>query len=114
MSVSSEPGAITVDLGKYMINRVNRLAKKCGQKFLGRRALERGPGSATFGHDIQRYAATRKNLERLRDVGLLKSDLTVTDVEPSYCGNILSLSMFVDWIEGGSILKSPRQFARFV
>ena len=105
MSASSEPGAIAVDLGKYVINRVSRLARKFGQKIFDRRVLERGPMSPTFARDVQRCAATRKGLERLKDVGVLKSDLVFEDVEPSYCGNILSLGMFIDWIEGGS--KSP-------
>jgi hypothetical protein len=113
MSVSSEPGAIAVDLGKYVINRLSRLARKFGQKIFGRRVLERGPTSATLNRDLPRYTATTKGLERLKDVGILRSDLVLRDIEPSYCGNVLSLGMFIDWVEGGSKPPSPREFARF-
>jgi len=112
MSVSSEPGAMALDLGKYVIDRVSRLARKFGQKIFGRRVLERGPTSPTLDRDLQRYPATRKGLERLQDVGILRSDLVLTDIEPTYCGNLLSLGMFVDWIEGGSKLTSHCEFAR--
>ena len=105
MSVSSEPRAIALDLGKYVIDRVSRLARKFDQKIFGRRHLERGPASPTFARDLQRYAATQRGFERLKDVGILRSDLVLADVEPSYCGNVLSLGMFLDWIEDGSTSK---------
>ena len=104
VSVSLEPGAMALDLGKYVIDRVSRLARKVSQKVVGRRVLERGPTSQTFDRNLQRYPATRKGMERLKDVGILRSDLVLQDIEPSYCGNVLSLGMFIDWMEGGSKL----------
>jgi hypothetical protein len=107
MSVSSKPRAIALDLGKYVINRVSRLDRKVGQKILGRRSAERGPTSPVFERNLQRYAATKKGFERLKDAGILKSDLALADLRPPYRGNVLSLGMFLEWIEGGSTLKVP-------
>jgi len=111
MSVSSDPGSSAADLGKYVINRISRLARKLGQKIIGRRVLQRGSTSPAFACELRRCAATRKGFERLKDVGILRSEFALTEVEPSYRGNVLSLGMFLDWIEGGSKLTTP-EFAR--
>jgi hypothetical protein len=113
MSVSSEPGAIAVDLAKYVINRVSRLDRKIGQTIFRRRGLERGPTNPAFEHDLQRYAATKRGFERLKDAGILRSDLALADVPPQYCGNVLSLGMFLDWVEGARKLTNPRESTRF-
>jgi len=113
ISVSSESAAIARDLHKYVINRVSRLERKFAQTILGRRCLERGPASPSFEHDLQRYAATKRGFERLKDAGILRSDLLLADLRPPYCGNVLSLGMFLDWIESARTLTNPRQFMRF-
>jgi hypothetical protein len=113
MSVSSEPGGIAVDLAKYVINRLSRLDRKIGQRIFRRRGLERGPTNAAFEHDLQRYAATKRGVERLKDAGILRSDLALSDVPPQYCGNVLSLGMFLDWIESARKPTDPCEFMRF-
>lgn len=113
MSVSSEPGAIAVDLAKYVINRVSRLDRKIGQRIFRRRGLERGPTNATFEHDLQRYAATKRGFEQLKDAGILRSDLALADVPPQYCGNVLSLGMFLDWVESARQLTNHHDLTRF-
>jgi hypothetical protein len=87
-----------VELGKYVINRVSRLARKFGQKIFSQWVLDKGP-APTFARDLQQYAATRKGQERLKKVGGLRSDLVLKDVEPSYCENVLSLGMLIGWIK---------------
>jgi hypothetical protein len=101
MSVSSEPGSIAVDLSKYVINRLSRVERKFGQKIFHRRGLERGPTGPSFENEVQRSATTKRGFERLKDAGILKPDLAFADIPPAYYGNVLSLGMFLDWIESG-------------
>lgn len=113
ISVSSERGAVAVDLGKYAVNRVSRLARKFGQKIFSQHVLERGPTNPTFARDLQQYAATRKGFERLKDAGILRPDLVFTDLRPPYCGNVLSLGMLLEWIEGVRTPTNPVELALF-
>ncbi len=113
MSVSSESAAIAKDLHKYVINRVSRLDRKFAQQILGRRCSERGPASPSFERGLQQYAATKRGFERLKDAGILRSDLVLADLRPPYCGNVLSLGMLLDWIEGVRRPTNPGERARF-
>jgi hypothetical protein len=113
ISVSSESAAIAMDLHKYVIDRASRLDRKFAQKILGRRCLERGPANPSFEHDLQRYAATKRGFERLKDAGVLRSDLVLADLQPPYCGNVLSLGMFLDWIESARKPTDSCEFMRF-
>jgi len=113
ISVSSESSAVARDLHKYVINLVSRLERKFSQTILGRRRLERGPAIPSFEQDLQRYAATKRGFERLKDAGILRSDLVLANLRPQYYGNVLSLGLFLDWIESSKKTTDPREFMRF-
>ena len=82
------------DLGKSVINRVSRLAKVRSEVL-----WPTGFGARSDRPDVRSRTPAicgghKEGLERLKDVGILRSDLVLADVEPSYCGNVLSLGMF--------------------
>jgi hypothetical protein len=49
---------------------------------------------------------------RSKAAGIVRADLNVAQIDSSYYGNILTLGMFIDWIEGGSKVTTPREVER--
>jgi len=101
MSVSSELRPVVLDLSKYVSDRLGRVVRKFGQKVFHRRVMEQGSASVKWIPELQRSPATSRAFETLKDAGILRSDLAISAVEPSYCGTILSLGLLADRINSG-------------
>ena len=99
MTVSSEPGAIAKDLYKYIGNKGYRLARKVAEKAFQKRYSTNIPTSPTVYANLRQSGVARRALDRLKERGIIASDLNVEHTKDAYLCRVVCVSMLLDWID---------------
>lgn len=100
ISASSHVENIAADLSKYAIDKLRRLTRKVGQTIFRRSYLrDESPNHPELFTCVRNLAASRGALERLKDYQIVSGTTTLKDIEDGYLGNILALSMLLEWVQ---------------
>jgi hypothetical protein len=99
ISVSAKGAAICGDLVRYASDKFSRLSNKIAQ-----RAFNRGHRQGNFdGRDIaasvREISLDRRTLDRLKDAGIVDSNLRFDQINTDYLGRMLSLDMLFESLE---------------
>jgi hypothetical protein len=98
----------SIDLFRYVFNKVKRLGKKAGERFLGRTYFQEDVNDPMFGTRLRELPLAREAIARLKDYRILEGSVEL-DAVPRYLGPMLTVSMLIEQLEqGGSFQEADR------
>lgn len=110
MSVSSQKRVR--DLFRYVANRGVRVSRKIGQKFLKTDYFQEGGDRGRFHDQVRRLHSTHEAIELLKDEDIIKRDLRIAAVKDRHLGHLVSLGLFLKYMEStstsGSLLSDSK------
>jgi hypothetical protein len=114
VSLSAQTSALVSDAYRYCNDKLTRVGRRIGQKYLNRRYRSCGKLDEPVGHPglfstLRRSGMVEVAMARLKDGGILNPALRVDDLKDQYLGTALTLAMVVDRLGGWPIHSSASE-----
>lgn len=107
VSLASGGLALSCDLGRYLADRSQRLAKKIGQQLLGRTFFQDSSDDPRMFDELALTMAKRKSTQALADYGVLKQAIDPGTLPKRYLGKVFVLGRFFEALGAPSESPAP-------
>ena len=90
-TASSEPLLFALDVGRYSVNKMHRLAKKIGQRVLGKTFFQPPTWDHEWEARVMKTTAAVELFESLEHTGILQEGVAVDEIPDRLLGRFLTL-----------------------